>query len=316
MQVKFWGFFVAVASVLLAAGTVYAKDDSDYPRDGTVKIEKSKQFRGIEKVLVPHFALSFVVADQKSAVASTNRSNRFARKATSTTRARLAGLTDETMQAITNQAYADFIQSLKDNGIEVVQEDAGEAQALARQTKMPMTRFVDGPAKNYSAYRKAYNNNITDQTFSPTGTQLLTPRIGNAPIPYMYGASARELGVPVLVVDYVVTFGHIAAEAKEYYGIAGRGDAAASTSFSPGLQVMWSSDIKLFRSERKTGRLMIEKNAWTAEPFATMEANDWAGSSRTERDIVVTVDNALYQQAALDVIARATDNLVTHMVAQ
>ena len=288
----------------------------EYPPNGTVKIEKAKHLKGVDKVLVPHFAISFVVADKKSAVASTQKSNRFARKASSTTEASLAGLSNETMQAITDAAYKDFVATLTERGIEVIEPDAAAAQSRARQTKMPMTKFLDGPKKNYSVYRKLFNNNIQDLTFSPTGTQLIAPKIGNTSIPYMYGASARELKVPVLVVDYVLTFGHIAAEAREYYGIAGRGDASAQTSFAPGLQVMWSSDIKLYRSERKTSRLMIEKNAWTAEPFAQVDQNQWEVGSYSSQSITVNVDNALYEKAALDVISRATDNLVGTMAAQ
>ncbi len=119
-----------------------------------------------------------------------------------------------------------------------------------------------------------------------------------------------------MAVDYILTFGHVAAEAKEYYGIAGKGNAAAKTSFEPGLQVMWSSDIKVYHKERKSGRLMIEKNAWTAEPFAVTDTDQYEGISRSSQRVTVTVDNALYEKAAMDVISRATDNLVANMIAQ
>ena len=307
---------LGIALLALSVPTANAAKEEDYPRDGTVKIEKGKNLKGIEQVLVPHFAISFVVADAKSAVASTEKSNRFARKASSTTRAELVGLSYDTMQAITDAAYADFVQTLQDNGITVVEPDAAAAQAKARTAKMPMTKFLDTPEKNYSPYRKSFNQNIQDLTFSPTGTQLIAPKIGNTHVPYMYGASARELEVPVLVVDYVLTFGHIAAEAREYYGIAGRGNASAKTSFEPGLQIMWSSDIKSYKSERKWARVMIEKNAWTAESFGTADTEKWNGLSGSNQEITITVDNDLYQKAAMDVISRASDNLIANMAAQ
>lgn len=302
-----------ISAMLIAAPGVAAKGGEEYPPNGTVKIEKAKNLKNLGEVLVPHFAVSFVVADSKSSVASTNRSDRFARKASSTTSATLVGLTNETMQAITDAAYADFVASLTEKGITLVEPDAAAAQAKARETKMPMTKFLDGPRKDYSLYHKAFNNHVHDVTFTPTGTQLIEPKIGSTPIPYMYGASARDLGVPVLVVDYVVTFGHISADAREYYGIAGRGSASAETSFLAGLQVMWSSDIKVYHSERKRARLMIEKNAWTAAPFATLDTDKYEGVSGSRQDITMTVDNAAYEAAALDVIARATDNLLSHL---
>lgn len=306
------GLSIAVATFCSASSAV----SEEYPPNGTVKIEKPKNLKDTDRVLVPHFAISFVVADKKSVTASTQRSNRFARSATSTTEAELVGLSYENMQAITDAAYENFIASLAANGIEAIEPDAASAQALARQTEMSMTKFLDAPAQNYSPYRKSFNQNIQDLTFVPTGTQLIAPRIGNTHIPHMYGASARDLDVPVLVVDLVLTFGHIAAEAREYYGIAGVGDASAQTSFAPGLQVMWSSDIKVYHSERKTGRLMIEKNAWTAAPFAAFESDPSEGYQSSRNKITVTVDNDRYREAALDVLSRATGNLITHMAAQ
>ncbi|MGV6802450.1 MAG: hypothetical protein ACWA5L_11065 [bacterium] len=302
-----------VGIVSMGFGTVMAEE---YPPDGTVKIEKVKNLKNVTKVYVPHFAISFVVADKKSAIASTERSNRFARKAQSTTQTELAGLTNETMQKITDKAYTEFIQMLADNGIEVIEVDAAAAQQKARRANLSMTKFLNGPVNNYSAYHKYYNKNIHDLTFSPTGTQLIAAKIGNTPIQNMYGAAAREFDVPVLAVDYILTYGHIAAEAREYYGIAGRGDVSANTSFQPGLQVMWSSDIKLYKTERKTGRLMIEKNAWTAAPFAKLEVDKWNGLARSGQKITVNVDNELYEKAANDVLSRASNNLITTLANQ
>ncbi len=307
---------VIAGVLMITLQSAHVAGAEEYPQDGTVKIEKPKNLRGIDQVLVPHFAMSFVVADEKSAVASTQRSNRFARKASSTTATELVGLSHETMQAITDAAYEDFVATLEDNGITVIETDAAAAQAKARGAEMPMTNFIDGPERNYSTYRKLFNKNVQDLTFSPTGTQLIAPRIGNKPIPHMYGTSARELGVPVLVVDYVLAYGHIAAEAREYYGIAGRGDVTAQTSFAPGLQIMWGSDIKAYHSERKSGRIMIEKNAWTGEPFATMDKDQSQFGSDSRQNITVSVDNALYEKAARDVISRASDNLVANLAAQ
>jgi len=305
-----------VASILLPLHAVGIAAAEEYPRDGTVKIEKAKNLKDITQVLVPHFAISFVVADEKSAVASTEKNNPFARKAGSTTEATLVGLTPETMQTITDAAYKDLVASLEENGIKVIEHDAAVAQAKARETKFPMTKFLDGPREDFSLYHKYFNNDIKDLTLTPTGTQLMAPVIGNNPLPYGYGASARELGIPVLAVDYVLTFGNITAASNEYYGIAGRGNASAETSFSAGLQVMWSSDIKVTHSERKTGRLMIEKNAWTAEPFATMSTEKSGGLFGSSQSVTLSVDNAAYQTAALDVLSRATDNLVKKLAAQ
>lgn len=84
---------------------------------------------------------------------------------------------------------------------------------------------------------------------------------------------------------------------------------------SPGLQVMWSSDVKIYHSERKFGRLMIEKNAWTAMPFV-MDSDRQSGFGGSRQSITVNVDNDLHQAAAMDVIVRASDNLIANLKAQ
>jgi len=306
-------FSLATASLAALCGPVaaFAQSEEEFARNGRVAVEMPKHLVGVKRVVVPQFTVSFVVEDKKSATASTNRVKRNARKAKSTTQAFLVGLTPQTMQAITDAAYADFIATLQENGIEVIEPDAAAAQAKAREANLGLVKFREGPRENYSIYHNNYNNKTKDLSLSPTGTGLMLPKIGSTALRYPYGTAARELEIPMVVVDYVVSFGHIAAEAQEYYGIAMRGDATAKTTFSPGLQIAWSSDVKVYHTEKKRGRLWLDKSAWTGEAFAVIDSETSRGFEMSKKKVTVNVDNAAYEKAAMDVIARASDSLVS-----
>jgi len=135
---------VAAFTTLLLAGTAAPAYAADAPTpvavDGSFSaadvaakgftIADNKALKGISRVAVPVFVVDFVTADnvrtQTSGFGSAGR-------ASSSLYYKLLGVGEPEFQALTDAMYADFLQRLKDSGLEVLDKQAVQAAAAYRK---------------------------------------------------------------------------------------------------------------------------------------------------------------------------------------
>ncbi len=115
------------------APTPVAVDGSFSAADVAAKgftIADNKALKGISRVAVPVFVVDFVTADnvrtQTSGFGSAGR-------ASSSLYYKLLGVGEPEFQALTDAMYADFLQRLKDSGLEVLDKQAVQAAAAYRK---------------------------------------------------------------------------------------------------------------------------------------------------------------------------------------
>ncbi len=94
------------------------------------QIADNKALKGISRVAVPVFVVDFVTAD--NVTTQTSGFGGFGR-ASSSLYYKLLGVGEPEFQALTEAMYADFLQRLKDSGLEVLGKEAFQAQAAYRK---------------------------------------------------------------------------------------------------------------------------------------------------------------------------------------
>ena len=287
---------------------------------GTVVVEKEKNIKDLKKVGVPQYNISFVVEDGKIAVAETKEhKGLFGTKATASAYARIEGLSPETMQAIVDLAYADFVSQLEAAGFEV------DKDAYAKIQNQDYVKFHDGPASDHSYYR-AFNNKLHDVTVAPTGMNVLKTQTNSLGLP------ADKFGLTLLNVEYLLHFGYFASETKveEATAISGA-KAEARVTLGQGIQVYWHSGISVINGlenafKKPNAKVMVEKNFYSTTPFGNTVRDNASGGKEGLSGLfraaivggkryVITVEENEYTAAALAVIKKVNEALVKELAA-
>lgn len=163
--------------------------------DGTIASDKKRKFKGLQRVAIPHFAVSFGLADSAQTRA---RSSQIYTAGTSiSASAEITGLQVPVLQSLTDFAYQDFAEKMMAAGFIV--RSGPESQQQLLQNKLSRTKIHTEPVRNMSVYHNAFNPNFKDITFAPTGMRLLNPL-------WEASMATKKMDVPALGVQYAVHF--------------------------------------------------------------------------------------------------------------
>ena len=116
-------------------------------------VTNKKFFKDLESVKLAEFAVSFTTSEAKSA--STQSRTNF-NGAKSALKVMTTGLTEELMQKITNDAYADFVEKLESKGLSVTKYNT------KKNIKESMQQYVK-PSENFKVdvdYYQAYSRHL------------------------------------------------------------------------------------------------------------------------------------------------------------
>ena len=188
------------------------------------KIADNKALKGISRVAVPVFVVDFVTADnvrtQTSGFASAGR-------ASSALYYKLLGVGEPDFQALTDAMYADFLQRLKDSGLQVLAKeefqaaaayrklaDGGEKAPVKSNTNTVLTppgmpiygfaRMSSGPAKPSSGLFGAFSS--IGAGFSAVGDVMTSVEL------------ATQLNAATVEVRLRVNFVELADNNKGFFG--------------------------------------------------------------------------------------------------
>lgn len=286
---------------------------------GTVVVEKEKNLKGISKVGVPQYNISFAMEDGKMAVAETTKSM-FGAKASASAYARLSGLGTDTMQAIVDQAYADFMQRLKAAGFEV------DGEAFSKIENHQYVKLNDGPMENGSYYR-AFNNKLQDITLAPTGMEVVKKNQS------ALGLAADDAGLTFLSVEYLLHFGYFDTDTQTTEATAISGAAAeARVTLGQGLQVYWHSGMDVVNGhenafKKPNAKIMVDKNFYSTTPYGNTTKDSASGGKKGlmgaftagfvggERYVINVVEDE-YASVALEVLKEVNQALVNELAAR
>ena len=302
---------MALFCLFVGAVSVYASEVTP----GTVVVEKEKNLKGIGKVGVAQYNISFAVEDGKMAVAESNKSKGlFGAKATASAYARIVGLQPETMQAIVDQAYADFLVQLKAAGLSV------DASGYEKIKDHQYVKLHEGPVKDYSYYR-AFNGKLHDITVAPSDMNVVKKNQS------AIGLAADESELTLLSVEYLLHFGYFdsATQVSEATAISGA-KAEARVTLGQGLQVYWHSGIDVINGhqnafKKPNAKILVNKNFYSTTPYGNTTKDSASGGRKGlmgaltagfvggERYVINVVEDE-YTEVALKVLKEVNEALV------
>lgn len=274
--------------------------------DGTIAVHKKRRFKGLQRVTVPHFAVSFGLAD--SAQTRTRSSNNYASGTSISAAAEISGLTEPVLQSLTDFAYQDFLQKMAAAGYEVM--PGPQSQQMLLRNKLNRTTVSSEPVRNLSVYHNAFNPNFKDITFAPQGMSLFKP---------MWEASmaTKKLGVPALNVQYSVHFAWFEGQSsKDRRAFSGNETLSSSMGTNLNVQVIYSSGVELLGDTAGNPKFSVEGTFYSNEPYWNdYDVSNTGGGSRKRMEVSVEATDWAYYYEAMKTLARTNTALVSQMAA-
>lgn len=303
--------------------------------------KNEKNIPANKEVYIGDFRVSFVTQDKGSAKAGSpmlDRSSRATEFAQSILVAKLTDVPHETMQAITDEAYADFTAGLQARGYTIL-----DRSGLEQIHDWKDVDTVSSPQDSASAatlsnlFNKATGASEQESiTFAPSGMALV--KVSNGlPLPYKYGASAEQAGKPILRAHYTVHFAYFGTETDyriDYAAVDSVGDntrtISASTSMGQGIQVIPGAAIEITLDGggtfTKSGYVALKdpvivggaygENADTTSG-TTKAVNAFSsalgvlsGGSSSTKEISVRANPAYYKQGVLKALDESNSRLI------
>ncbi|MCB0497572.1 MAG: hypothetical protein KDC79_15620 [Cyclobacteriaceae bacterium] len=267
-------------------------------------VTNKKFFKDLESVKLAEFAVSFTTSEAKSA--STQSRTNF-NGAKSALKVMTTGLTEELMQKITNDAYADFVEKLESKGLSVTKYNT------KKNIKESMQQYVK-PSENFKVdvdYYQAYSS-ISTITVSAGGGPFL--KFNDQ---YFAGYAAQDKKERLVTVNYLVNSGYIAANAsKTEDNFLGKIYNKTKVAFYPGVQVFWHSGLDIWVSKKDKGEIKINKNIYKEGAAGELKSIDETQLSRYSRAVLqLTIDEQKYYNDAMDVLKQANTKIVNELIA-
>ncbi|WP_369985780.1 hypothetical protein [Thalassolituus sp.] len=288
---------------------------------------------GKKEVYIGSLGVTFVTEDSSSSKATSPMIRHGASDyAKAHLRAKLSGVPEATMQAITDQVYADLVSKLQAQGYTV--RNYADLSKNKRWNKIDKLESPYLPT-GMSAFRGGLNKDWP--TYSPTGMDLIyAQKIANT---FAIGEVADEIGVPVLAANYTVHFAYFDDDAdyKVEYGKGALGQdrrtLSASVALGQGIQVTSGSGL-YFANEgagsfADNGYIRLKDPIIVAGAYgenedttsgATKAVNAFSsllgmvsGRSSSTTEITVNAVPEYYQEGALKVLTAANERIVNKL---
>lgn len=327
---------LAAAVLLLAACSVTSTSEVVKPKEQSgglfglskaddVKVDTSKAFAGINQVVIGSFKVAFIDSKKEAEKAGSGFGGK------SSAEIKLLGLNNQTMQQVTDAAYADFVAQLGAAGYQVA-----DRSALTSDPEFAKANKEASPMKEEASFFGSQNN-VT--YVAPSSIKDLYFFMGEAGKTGGFGFSNPSIAasqfadknkLPVISVMYTVDFA----------GADGSGGSFASTSalqVGQVISVTPGSGISLIGGSGGTfnptnGSVKLGQAVHSGEKYGeivmttsdTMKAVETAanvasallgGGTNQSRDFEIKADPAKYQLAATTVTKETNSKLISQMKA-
>lgn len=261
---------------------------------------KIKHIPQNNKVIVPYFRVTFATGG--------NFLNKEGGVTTSKTRvySKLNGVSEDAMQEITNQMYADLLAQLKEAGYEVM--DLSELEGNANYQKLQ-------ESSKFPIIKKTHAQFTPDKRYFP-GT-----------IPVKAYMLAREVDALMLQADYTVNFVVLKANEKKFNILNDKSDVEVSQGINVfgHLAVITESGPVTFRIQQPINSNIVFgqiEDATTAMnkvsdgvALASSLLSGKFGDRQSTNTVEVTSTNEEYKSAATDALSKSNATLASFMAA-
>ena len=249
-----------------------------------MRVSSERNFADVNEVVVGSFIVAFIYEkrDRLSVGGGGSRNSRVD----------LAGVDTPDFQAVTDQAYADFVASLEAGGI-AVRDRAGFASALAASSARPLE---NGDDRSLPFGR---DEGAKARLYSPTGFGGVYPirdfeafsgaGIGTAfamnGVMTSFASYARDNNVPVVSAIYLIDY----ADVEKYRSVFG---SVSSITTSTSLAVAEDkTQLALYNSEGRAGTITMRTAVASPGAYGTLE--DTTSGSQRAANIVGGIFGAL-----------------------
>ncbi|UZD22280.1 hypothetical protein PBT90_02315 [Algoriphagus halophytocola] len=265
-------------------------------------LDGEKAMKKIDDLKVAQFTVSFMTSEFKSA-STQSRSNFSGAK--SALQINTTGLTQELMQRITDEAYADFKAKAEAKGLPVSKFDGYENYPESMKQYYPSTGNFTEDCDHYQAYSK-----LSSITVSANGE----PCICNDQLPLM-GIAAKESGSQPISISYLLGSGYLAAKAKvDENDFLGKIYNQTNVTFLPGLQVWWRSGADIYLSKSKKAEIKINEHIGAVGPAGDLTVSDRTDlGSYNRATLTLAIDEQKYYSDAMQILKEANSRIINAM---
>ncbi|MFC3881038.1 hypothetical protein ACFOSV_12665 [Algoriphagus namhaensis] len=265
-------------------------------------LDGEKAMKNIDELKVAQFTVSFMTSEFKSA--STQSRDNFA-GAKSALQVNTTGLTQELMQKITDDAYADFIAKAEAKGLPVSKFDGYENYPESMKRYYPSTGNFKEDCDHYQAYGK-----LTSITVSANGD----PCMCNDQLPLL-GIAAKESDSQPISISYLLGSGYLAAKAMvDENDFLGKIYNQTDVTFYPALQVWWRSGADIYLSKAKKAEIKINEHIGAEGPAGELTVSDQTDlGSYNRATLTLAIDEQKYYSDAMQVLKEANSRLINAM---
>lgn len=320
-------------AALLLGGCATGGGPKEASDSHSVKLDTHKLdvMEGKQQVYIGNVGVTFITEDRSSSKASSPmiRHTSAGEYAKATLKASLTGVPGATMQAITDDIYADLKAKLEAQGYTVL-----SYSQLQQQKGWSKLKPLDMPYKPSSM---PFSTQAESITYAPSGMELMTSRTSSNH--FKIGDIAKDMGIPVLLASYTVHFAYFGEDANVYHnyygGPTGQGttELKASVSLGQGIQVTAGSGLTFLNEGAgtfaKNGHIhlkdaIIVKGAYGENEDVTstgMKAANalssalgfFSGSSSKTTEIAVKANPEFYKEGVMIAASATNDRIVSEL---
>lgn len=267
-------------------------------------LEKEKMFKGMKAPAIAQFNVSFAYSDIKQAGSYKDKWRKLDGKSESAMRVNLKGLSDATMQKITDATYADFKSKLEKAGVSIATADLHAD--LPKWITKEIDRYTkEGYPENQSHY-DAYGA-VDTKTVPFSGSKVIDYKYRN-----MIGYAAKERKQEFIAVNYLLHFGYLDTESKRAENsFMSEVYLKTGVTFHPGVQVYWRSGAEVYqKSHSKIGAILINQHIGAPGEYGEMKVVEQSDWGKAYKEIDIAVDEEAYAKLAIDALAQANTKIV------
>lgn len=323
-------YFVSSVALVLFTGCTGANiggTSSSSLAKSSYDVKTAKAFKDKKQVAIGGFKVTFIT-EQKMTAKNKGSFLGGGGMARSTAHVKLNGVSNGLMQSITDEAYKNFLNTLKNSGYSVVNKEKLLQNKTYSQVVTKASPLVtDEPMPAFKA---------NALIFAPSGEKLrLFAAQGDGLQAYGwtspesgFSKAAEEIGVPILDVHFIVTFAY-----SEKYN----GKDMAAINVGQSVQVHRGSRTYITSGQGGTfstsiGSITMKKEETSTKKFANIEKEEKStlnkvgnviaagltvllgGGERELETYNYNSDPLVYKEASLEVLNNATKGFVSKMV--
>jgi len=326
-----------VIALALAVGGC-ASMGGDQTEEKTIKVvtDNLEKMDGKKEVYLGQFSVTFVTKDKASATSESSMFSKDRAYAQAVLKSELKGVPEETMQAITEEVYSDFLAKLTAQGYTV--RNYSELTSNKDWKDIDVLETPYQPSAVGSFLKRDKGKTLT---FTPEGMDLLYykayPAVPGVTPPYDLAKLAGELDYPVLVADYRIHFANLSGQTDRTMDYnTGERTYSAEVSFGQAITVQPNSGIAFIKGvsstfSQKTGYAQLETPVIIGGAFGENEdttsgaqkaANAFSGllgmvsgGSTDTTEITVNADPSIYARGVSQAVDLANDEVIKAFVA-